>query len=59
MVVLGDFVLFPSHGAIDIDMHRTAPNAGSEANFAGPIQYQPLVIVHEAMMLAARCAQVL
>ena len=37
--------------AIDVDMHRTAPNAGSEANLAGSMLYQPFVVVYGATML--------
>ena len=43
MVVLGDFVLLPLQGAIDIKMHRTAPNADSKAIFAGPMMSQLLL----------------
>ena len=44
MVVLGDFVLLPSQGAIDIEMHWTAlKNADSKAILAGPMMSQLLL----------------
>ena len=44
MVVLGDLVLLPSQGAIDIDMRETALDADSKANFAGPMKSQPSLL---------------
>ena len=43
MVVLGDLALLPSQGAIDIHMQRTALNAGSDAELAGPMMSQLLL----------------